>query len=403
MKLIAKSAFRRKFPLQVPRSRSSSRALGVIWLGAFSFSALAGCARQAPVVTEPPHLAARERIVTPDEVTTEPELADRAERALAEHRWEDAAAAYHVLTSAYPAGPRASEYWLNLGLAMEGLRNTQGARDTYLDVARRFPDVPAAGVALVHAATLDAYLEDWPALGAIGAQILARTDLDDIERIVGLGARGLSRAEQGDDQGATPDVLDALDLADRHHYGPKDVLPVAVAQAQFALGEIRRIRSERIVIDPPTVDFLEKLEERAGGLLDAQTAYSMTLGSADPHWAAMAGLRVASMYRALHHDVLAIPPPANMKTTREKQAFYVLMHVRYRILLEKGLRQIQQTIALGERTYESSTWLDRAREIEKEMQRVLAEEKDRLSAMPYTEDQAKEALRIVEKKVSAPK
>ena len=403
MKLIAKNSFRRKFPPQMRRSRSRCRALRVFWLGAFSFSVLSGCARQAPVVTAPPRLAAQERIVTPDEVTTEQELADRAERALAEQRWEDAAAAYRVLASAYPTGPRASKYSLNLGLALEGLRNSQGARDTYLDVARRFPDAPAAGVALVRAATLDAYLEDWPALGAIGAQILARTDLDDVERIVGLGARGLSRVEQGDAQGAAPDVLDALDLADKHHYGPKDVLPVAVAQAQFALGEIRRIRSERIVIDPPPVDFLEKLEERAGGLLDAQTAYSMTLGSADPHWAAMAGLRVASMYRALHHDVLAIPPPANMKTIREKQAFYVLMHVRYRVLLEKGLRQIQQTIALGERTYESSTWLDRAREIEKEMQSVLAEEKDRLSAMPYTEDQAKEALRAVEKRVTAPK
>ncbi len=127
----------------------------------------------------------------------------------------------------------------------------------------------------------------------------------------------------------------------------------------------------------------------------------MTLGSVDPHWAAMAGLRVASMYRALHHDVLAIPPPANLKTAREKEAFYVLMHVRYRVLLEKGLRQIEQTISLGERTHESSTWLDRARDTEKGMQAILAEEKERLSGMQYTEDQAKEALRIVEKKASA--
>jgi hypothetical protein len=398
MKMLTKLALQRNFVALVFHVAFARRALSLIGLGVSG--ALGGCARQAPVVSPTPHVVAQERIVTPDEVTTERELAQRAERALAEQRWEDAAGAYRVLSTAYPSGPHAPDYLLDLGVAREGMRSSEGARDTYLEVARRFAEAPAARVALVHAATLDAYLEDWPALGAIGAQILARGDLDDIERIVGLGARGLARAEQGDDQAASPDVLDALDLADKHHYGPRDVLPEAVAQAQFALGEIRRIRSERIVIDPPPVDFLEKLEERCGGLLDAQTAYSMTLGSVDPHWAAMAGLRVASMYRALHHDVLAIPPPAKLKTTREKQAFYVLMHVRYRVLLEKGLRQIEQTIALGERTHESSAWLDRARETEKEMQAILAEERDRLSAMPYTEDQAKEALRIVEKKVA---
>ncbi|MGA2449780.1 MAG: hypothetical protein ABTD50_13960 [Polyangiaceae bacterium] len=385
------------------RRISDSRALARVVLVVCAGSA-AACARPSALASpSSPAIAAQERIVTPDEVTTEQELAQRAERALTEQRWADAAAGYRVLVSAYPTGVHAAEYLLDLGLAREGLRDSQGARDAYLEVTSRFPDAPVVRVALVHAATLDAYLEDWTALGAIGAKILARVDLDDIDRIVGLGARGLSRVEQGDDQAASPDVLDALDLADKHHYGPRDVLPVAVAQAQFALGEIRRVRSERIAIDPPPIDFLEKLEERCGGLLDAQTAYSMTLSSVDPHWAAMAGLRVASMYRALHHDVLAIPPPANLKTDREKQAFYVLMHVRYRVLLEKGLRQIEQTIALGERTQESSNWLDRAREAESQMQRTLAEERDRLAGMPFTEDQAKEALRVVEKKLAPPK
>ena len=388
-------------PFRLVRGVLSSRALGLA--GPLCTLWMVACARQSPgAPPASPPVIVQERIVTPNEVTTERELAQRAERALAEQRWSDAALGYRVLVSAYPNGPHAAEYLLDLGLAREGLRDSSGARDEYLAVAQRFAEAPAARVALVHAATLDAYLEDWPALAAIGDEILARGDLDDIDRIVGLGARGLARVERGDDQSASPDILDALDLADKHHYGPRDVLPVAVAQAQFALGEIRRARSERIAIDPPPVDFLEKLEERCGGLLDAQTAYSMTLGSADPHWAAMAGLRVASMYRALHHDVLAIPPPANLKTAREKQAFYVLMHVRYRVLLEKGLRQIEQTIALGERTQESSAWLDRARNAESQMRSTLAEEEARLAAMPYTEEQAKEALRIVEKKLGPP-
>lgn len=372
-----------------------------LWMAVVAVSL--GCVKPPPVAPAAPRIAvAEERIVTPGEVTTERELSMRAQHAFAEQRWADAVAAYRVLTSAFPSGPHSPDYWLNLGFALEGIRNNEAARDVYLDLAGRFSTAPEASVALVRAATLDAYLEDWKALRSIGDAILAREKLDDMERIVGLGARGLARVEQGDDQSASPDILDALDLGDKHHYGPRDVLPVAVAQAQFALGEIRRVRSERIQIDPPPVDFLEKLEERCAGLLDAQTAYAMTLGSVDPHWAAMAGLRVATMYDALHHDILAIPAPANMKTDRDKQAFYVLMHVRYRVLLEKGLREIRQTVALGERTQESSSWLDRARATEQDMLAAFAEEKERLAKMPYTEDQAKEALRIVESRSSQP-
>ena len=54
------------------------------------------------------------------------------------------------------------------------------------------------------------------------------------------------------------------------------------------------------------------------------------------------------------------PPPAS-KTEIKKKMFYAFMHVRYRVLLEKGLREIEQTIALGERIADSSAWIERAR------------------------------------------
>jgi len=309
-----------------------------------------------------------------------------------EQRWREAADAYGTLFAADPTGPRAAEFLFDRGLALEGLDDRSGARDTFLDLARRFPEGPKATAALLRAATLDAYLEDWKALGGIGDVLLARADLDDLGRLVALGSRALSRVELGDDRAASTDVHDGLDIADQLHYGERDVLPVAVAQLRFALGEIRRVRSERIVLDPPPPDFVAKLDERCGGLLEAQAAYAMAVRSIDPHWAAMAGLRVGEMYRALHRDLMRIPPPPSSKTERQKQIFYAFMHVRYRVLFEKGLKQMIQTVALGERTSEPSAWIDRARAAEEEMRSALEDEKAQITKMPFTEAEVKEAM-----------
>jgi tetratricopeptide (TPR) repeat protein len=338
------------------------------------------------------------RIVTPREVTTEAELLKRAERALFEQKWREAAEAYGTLYAADPNGPRAAEFLFNCGLALEGSEDRSAARDAFLELARRFPEGVKARASLVRAATLDAYLEDWGALRAIGDALLERGDLDDIDRIVALGSRGLARVELGDDKDASADVHEGLDLADQLHYGDRDVLPVAVAQLRFALGELRRVRSERIRLDPLPPDFVAKLDERCGGLLDAQAAYALAVRSVDPHWAAMAGFRVGEMYRALHRDLMQVPAPSASKTERQKQIFYAFMHLRYRVLLEKGLREMVQTVALGERTSDSSPWILRARAAKDEMEIALFAEKNEIDKMPFTEDEVRQALEQMQKK-----
>src|SRR6202012_5545372 len=122
----------------------------------------------APAPPAPVSIAVHPVIVTPEDVATEAELAARAEKALVDQRWADAATAYGTLVAADPTGPHAPEYMFNLGLALEGAQDRARARDTFLDLSRRFPEGPKARAALVRAATLDAYLEDWHALAAIG-------------------------------------------------------------------------------------------------------------------------------------------------------------------------------------------------------------------------------------------
>ena len=374
-----------------------------------------GCAGAIPPPRPAPPtlIEAQPRIVTSDDVATEAELEARGERALLEQRWKDAADAYRLLLAADPTGPRASEHMFDLGLSLEGLEQRADARDTFLALARRFPEGPKARAALVRVATLDAYLEDWTALEAIGEELLARPDLEDIDRVVALGARGLARVERMEpsqqgapgadaslDVRASGDILEGLDLSDRFHYGDRDVLPVAIAQLRFALGELRRVRSERIAFQPLPPDFVAKLDERCAGLLEAQAAYSQAVRSVDPHWAAMSGYRVGEMYRHLHHDLMQIPPPATSKTERQKEIFYAFMHIRYRVLLEKGLREIEQTVALGERTQDSSSWISRAREARAEMQTALADEKAQIERMPFTEEEVAKALDLLGKKAS---
>jgi tetratricopeptide (TPR) repeat protein len=366
---------------------------------------VAGCAAApaAPAVVPPAPLQITTHpvVVTPTDVGTEPEFAARGERALMEQRWADAIDAYRTLVAANPTPEHAPEYLFDLGLALEGAQSRTEARDTFLDVARRFPDGPRARSALVRAASLDAYVEDWTALSAIGDTLLARADLEDIDRLVALGSRGLARVELGDDTGASKDIFDGLELADQLHYGPRDVLPVAVAQLRFALGELHRTRSERISFEPLPPDFVAKLEERCGGLLEAQASYAMAVRSIDPHWAAMSGTRVGEMYRKLHRDLMQIPPPATSRTEKQKQMFFAFMHVRYRVLLEKGLKELDQTIALGERTSDSSAWIQRARDAKAEMDVALADEKAQIAKMPFTEAEVNAALDLLQKKTAA--
>jgi hypothetical protein len=395
------------------------RAAACCALAALACGCATGIAPAGPV-GPPTHIEAQPRIVTTDDVATVAELEARGERALVEQRWKDAADAYRLLLDADPMGPRASGYMWNLGLSFEGLEQRAAARDTFLDLARRFAQGPKARAALVRAATLDAYLEDWAALEAIGEELLARPDIEDLERIVALGARGLARVERMEqtepterteqaepavdpslDVHASSDILEGLDLSDRFHYGDRDVLPVAIAQLRFALGELRRVRSERITFEPLPPDFVARLDERCAGLLEAQAAYSQAVRSIDPHWAAMSGYRVGEMYRHLHHDLMRIPPPATSKTERQKQIFFAFMHVRYRVLLEKGLREIEQTVALGERTQDSSTWISRAREAREAMQTALADEKAQIEKMPFTEEEIAKALDLLGKKAAS--
>jgi tetratricopeptide (TPR) repeat protein len=379
----------------------------LVTLAALAVSACGGASTAPPpetARTKGTVLVVPTAIITPSGTTTLPELQQKADSAFVAQKWKEAADAYELLLKADASGPNVPTYLFNAAMAHEGLGDQPGerqkARDRYRELAVRFPESANARLALVRAATLYAYLEEWPALAEIGDQILARKDIDDVDRMVGLGARALAKVEQGNDAGARRDILDGIDISDRTHYSSPEVLPVAAAQLRFAYGEMKRIQSERIKFNPLPSDFLAALEERSVLLLSAQEQYAIAVRSVDPHWAAMAGYRVGMLYRALHHDLMLIPMPDAMKTDRQKQMFFAFMHVRYRVLLEKGLRQMDEALKFDERMNESSIWRKRSEEAKREIEMAIADEKAQIAKFPFTEADIQRTLDDLTKQVA---
>ena len=379
------------------------RGLGlVVASGTFLAGCLAGCggASQNVAPASPPQrVEASNQILGARAEGTAKELLARGERALLAQRYQEAVDAFEALLVGDPASANDPQVIYDLGLAYEGIGDREKARVRFREVVKRFPNDPLARSSLVRESSLDAYLEDWPALGEVGAQILARPNLEPADKMLGLGARGLSKIEAGDADGALHDINQGLDLVEEYHYGATGQLPVAAAMLEFALGVVRKSRSEKISLDPPGSDFVLKLEMRCANLLDAQKAYADAIRSVDPHWAAMSGFRVGEMYETLHRALMMIPPlPGTAKTESDKQLFYCIMHVRYRVLLEKGIEMMSRTLALGERTHAAEAWMKRAEAAKAEMEKSLEEEKATLAKMPFTEEELQKALEIMKKK-----
>ncbi|HSQ64368.1 MAG TPA: hypothetical protein VLM85_14190 [Polyangiaceae bacterium] len=361
---------------------------------------LIACGASAPVAPKAPetHLVTANQIVTQNDDSSEPELFKRAQRELLDGDYLGAKRDFETLLAAGPSPKILPTVLFDLGNVYEALGERDRARDAYHTVANKFPELPLARAALLRAVSLHAYLEEWKELGDTAEALLARADLDPLGRATALGARGLSRVEQGDESLAQRDVQSGLDLVDELGLGRSGRLPPAGAQLKFALAEVRRVSTERIALQPVGPDFVARVGARCQGLLDAQSAYGDAMRSEDPHWATMSGYRLGAMYRQLHRELMAIPPDAFAKTEHQRQVFYGIMHVRYRALLDKALIMLNATLDVADKTGDTSSGVARAREAKFEMDQALAEEKAALAKLPFTEGELERALQIMQEK-----
>ncbi|MGK3966497.1 tol-pal system YbgF family protein [Sorangium sp. So ce118] len=317
---------------------------------------------------------------------------ERARALLLADKAREAAPLFERLVRLAPDGEVAPPSLFNAGLAHEALGDRALAAERYREVARRFPDHPVARGALFRLARAAAALEKWPELVEVSRRLLRLGDLTVLEAIEARGALALGLVEQDLVDEAARQVAVARDLIEAHRLGESGKPPIELAQVSFALGEVRRRRSEAITFVPVPADFAEALERRCQGLLDAQSAYTEAMRSLDAHWSAMAGYRIGQLYKELHRDVMQVPPPRSADTPREKQLFEGAMRLRYRVLLEKGQKMLAGTVRLGDRTGESSAWVLRARDAQREIELALADEQAALARLPFTEAELSAAL-----------
>lgn len=358
---------------------------------------LAACAANA-LPPPPKNVFATTTIIAGRAEGTARELRQKGDNAILAQNWQDAVDAYEALIAGDKVSSDDPAVIFSLATAYEGIGAREKARERYREVNRRWPAEPNARSAVVRETSLDAYLEDWAALGALGEQVLGKMEPDAAEKMLGYGARGLSRALAGDEARATKDINAGLEIMDETRFGMTGQLPVAGAMLKFALGELRKLKSEKVSLNPPGSDFVLKLETRCAFLLEAQQAYADAIRSSDPYWAAMSGYRVGELYSRLHGDLMQIPSTDRAKTESDRQVFYGIMHVRYRVLLEKGVEMMDRTLALGDRTGAAPVWMDRAKASKAEMQRALATEKQVLSTYLFTEAELEKALVLLKAK-----
>ncbi len=375
---------------------------------AASFAAfLAGCGAAPGMARGPatPVAHAETRPVEVAAVVVSPysdlELAQQFEQArtlLLRESFREAAERFDRLVRLAPDGETTPPSLYNGALAHEGLGERLAAVERFQTLLQRFPEHVESRGAPFRLSRLFAYLERWGELSTNADRLLALKDPSVLEAIEAHGAKALALAEQDQIDEAAREVGLARDLIEQHRLGESGKPPLELAQASFALGEVRRKRSEKIGFDPLPPNFVEVLEQRCQGLLDAQSAYTDAMRSFDAHWSAMAGYRVGQLYQQLHRDVMAIPPTTKSDTLKKKQLFEGAMRLRYRVLLEKGLKMMEGTVRIGTRTGEDSAWVHRAEEARHDIELAIEDEKRALSKLPYTEAELQEALDLLRKK-----
>ena len=386
---------------------SSARwALGI---GLLTFA----CAARVPT-TVPSHSATKvnapqksraelaRTVVTPDTVSDVPELfAEATAEGQAKH-YQVAARAFERTFQLDPDGPLADKSLFESGEMFDLAGEHEAALARYEQVARRFPKSTLDRVARVRALRLLAFLEHYARAAELADLTAARyPDLLSFDQLAVLAARALGRLAVGDDVQAEAAISKARDIIERENLDAAGRVPPELAPIYFALGEVRRLRAERIHFTAAALgatetgvpqDFGAALERRCQLLLDAQSAYSDTMRAYDAHWSAMAGFRVGELYQRLHEELMAVPAPKSADSEPRRQLFEGAMRLRYAILLDKGKAMLDHTVAMADRTGEQSAWVLKARQARDAITAAIQAEHTALAKLPYTKEQLQAAL-----------
>ncbi|HSC89892.1 MAG TPA: hypothetical protein VLC09_21625 [Polyangiaceae bacterium] len=344
-------------------------------------------------------------VVGPDGVADTVELLGRADAELAAERYAEAARLYQRVVDHERDATRRRAAWLGLGTARDLGGDPAGALDGY----QRFLDAGAAGDERariqVRTVRLLLFVERYQEARARSLEVSmdGRAPLERVAlstaRAWGVLARDSSEEAE---RAAERDLARAADELESLGALYAERPPLDVAAWSLARGQLLERRAARIVFDPLPGDFAATLERRCQALLDAQSAYSDAMRSQSAHYSALAGVRVAALYQQLHHDLLAMPPPAAVDTQERRALFEASLRLRYAVLLEKAGTLLRHTVQMVERTGEGLESAERARAALGELEAAERAEQQALAAQPYSRAQLEQALRDLSERSRRP-
>jgi tetratricopeptide (TPR) repeat protein len=288
-----------------------------------------------------------------------------------------------------PVAPWAA-YWA--ACVAEDAEQWRDAAKRYAELLDAFPDEPLARPAAVGAVRLFTFIEEW-----VLAEQLARRLLDQDARLtaqerVGLhGTVALAALQSDRLPDAQRHVALGRRIAEQYKLNEAETWSRDLAQLYFAQGEVRRLNAEALTFVPPPGNFAERFEERAQAVLDAQSTYLDVMRARDAHWTSRAGLRIGELYQRLHNEVMQTPVPAAVEAGKV-DLFRGAMRLRFVVLLEKGLKVLDRTWEMAQRTGERSSWVDLVQQRRTEMARALELEQAALDALPVSRADLKGVL-----------
>lgn len=375
---------------------------------------LAACAPEASI--EPPHAPVAEYreeqvdrlVVTSSESLSAHELLQRGKNALVRGDAPAAARDLDLVVEQDPRGPWSEEALFVGARAHEEQGDHLGAAKRFERVALEFPQGDSTRDAYIRAIRVYVFLEQWDTAGRLSHMFVEKhAERLPREEVVVQSAMALAELARAGDtlearSNARVPLTRARSVIDRYQLDSAGNIPRDLAQVYFAKGELLRLEGESVGFDPLPPDFADQFERRAQLLLDAQSAYSDVMRAYDAHWTAMAGFRVGELYQRLHHDVMSAPRPAGADTERRKVAFEAALRLRYSVLLKKGLNMMEHTLAMAERTGESSAWVVRARQARDDIKAAYATEQAAVDASPYSKEDLEKVLNEIARRHVTP-
>ena len=369
-------------------------ALGMIIAGCgASGGRPAASATDTEPTNAPPVHSVPRTVITPGGATDVPEMYRAGRRLFDGGDASKAAKQFDQVYSVDPNGELAADALYLSAQAHEQAGDRQTALQRFEQLARRFPKHSLGREALIRAMRLLVFMEQWQRAEALADQVLSqKTQLTPREEIVALSTKAFGQLSRSEVDAASFNVEKARNVIDLHRLDAAGTIPRDLAQTYYALGEIRRLRAERIKFVPVPANFGVVLEERCQLLLDSQRAYSDTMRAYDAHWSAMAGYRVGELYKRLHDDLMAVPKPAGADTEARQQLFEGAMRLRYSVLLDKALAMMEHTLSMAKRTGERSEWVLRAERSKRDLEQARQAENAAIDRLPYSRAQLRQAL-----------